>query len=90
MVHRLKAVYAQGHRQLGHQSMIFAAAFIVTLIVGIFFGSDGLLEYFKVFRGASTTTLEAGAILILASAIPFIGMGMAIGAMDEAMANQRR
>jgi hypothetical protein len=70
--------------------MLLGAVFIVTFVVGIFFGSDGLLEYFKVIAGAPTATLEAGAVLILASAIPFLGMGMAIDAADEARANQNR
>lgn len=90
MVQRPMTGLAKLHQQFGYQSTLLGAAFCIIFMLGIFFGSDGLLEYFKVIAGRSTMTLETGAILMLASAIPFLAMGMAVRAKDEEMADQRR
>lgn len=90
MVNRPMTGLAKVHEQFGYQSTILGAAFVVIFMLGIFFGSDGLLEYFRVISGRPTITLETGAILMLASAIPFLGMGMAVRAKDEELADGAR
>jgi hypothetical protein len=79
-------LFATIRRQFGPQTLILAGLFIIALTVSILVSADGLLEYFKVIAGQPTPTLEAGAMLFLATAIPFLAMGMSISA--EAMARE--
>ena len=60
--------------------MLFGALFIVTLVIAAFVDLDGVLEYYKLIRGSAPTTLETGAVISMASAVPFLAMGMSISA----------
>jgi hypothetical protein len=76
-------------REFGQRSVLFGALFILTLIVGGFVDLDGVLEYFKVIAGSPFPTLETGAIISMASAAPFLAMGMSISAATHRKQTER-
>lgn len=84
---RTRNLLAMARREFGRQTLLLGALFIVTLTVGIFVGTDGLLEHFKVIAGRPVTTLEAGAIIFLLSAVALLAMGMSVSA--EVMAREK-
>jgi hypothetical protein len=67
-------------REFSRKTVLLGAIFIVTLVAGAFVGLDGVLEYYKLISGSARTTLETGAIISMASAVPFLAMGMSISA----------
>ncbi|MGH6725048.1 MAG: hypothetical protein ACREB8_00710 [Pseudolabrys sp.] len=80
MYDRLKKIakrYEFSRRTLG-----LGALFIVTAVVALFVDVDALMHYFRIIGRTSPITLETGAIISLASAIPFLATGMSISA-DE-------
>jgi hypothetical protein len=66
--------------ELSLRTLLFGALFIATLGVASYVDLTGLLEYFKVVRGAAAETLETGATISAACAVPFLAMGMSIAA----------
>lgn len=77
---QLRKVLTATRREFSRRSVLFGALFIVTLVVAAFVDLDGVLEYYKLIRGSAPTTLEMGAIVSMASAVPFLAMGMSISA----------
>ena len=69
---------ASQRREFSHRTLAFGALFIVTAGVAIFVDLDAVMHYFRVIGRMSPITLETGAIISLASAIPFLAMGMSI------------
>ncbi|MFZ0403834.1 MAG: hypothetical protein WAL03_22420 [Pseudolabrys sp.] len=60
------------------------ALFIVTAAAAVFVDLDAVMHYFRIIGRMSPMTLETGAVISLASAIPFLAMGMSIAKdMDE-------
>ena len=62
------------------RTMLLGALFIATLGVASYVDLTGLLEYFKVVKGAAAMTLETGATISAGCAVPFLAMGMSIAA----------
>ncbi len=75
------------HREFSRQSMLLGVFFIITLFIAAFVDLDALLRYFKLLSGSPNTVLEAGAILSLGAAVPFLAMGMSIA--DDVRRNER-
>jgi hypothetical protein len=73
-------VFTTKRREFNRLSMLLGALFLITFVVAVFVGLDGMLEYFKLVRGSPLTTLETGAIITSASAVAFLAMGMSISA----------
>jgi hypothetical protein len=80
MHYRLREVLTRTLREFSRRTVLLGGLFIITLVVAIFVDLDGLLEYFKLVTGSAFTTVETGAVITLASAVPFLGMGMSISA----------
>lgn len=80
-------LFATVHRQFSRQTLVLAGLFITALTVSILVSADGLLEYFKVIAGRPATTLEVGAMLFVATTVPFLAMGMSIS--GEAMEREK-
>jgi hypothetical protein len=76
----LRNVLTAARREFGRRSILFGALFIATLVVAAFVDLDGVLEYYKLIRGSAPMTLETGAVISMASAVPFLAMGMSISA----------
>ena len=66
--------------EFGRRTWLLGALFIATLGLASFVDLTGLLEYFKIVRGATQMTLEAGATMSAGCAVPFLAMGMSIAA----------
>jgi hypothetical protein len=67
-------------REFSRKTVLLGAIFIVTLVAAAFVDLDGVLEYYKLISGSAPMTLETGAIISMASAVPFLAMGMSISA----------
>jgi hypothetical protein len=80
MYGHLRNVLTKTRREFGRRSILFGALFIATLVVAAFVDLDGVLEYYKLIHGSAPMTLETGAVISMASAIPFLAMGMSISA----------
>jgi hypothetical protein len=80
---RLRKVLTATRREFSRKTVLFGALFVGTLAVGAFVGLDGVLEYYKLIRGSAPMTLETGAIISMASAVPFLAMGMSISADQD-------
>ena len=65
-------------REFSRRTLALGALFIVTAGVAIFVDLDAVMHYFLIIGRMSPITLETGAIISLASAIPFLAMGMSI------------
>lgn len=76
----LRSFLTAVRREFGRRSILFGALFIATLVIATFVDLDGVLEYYRLIRGSAPMTLETGAIISMASAIPFLAMGMSISA----------
>ena len=88
MSYILRKILAATRREFSRRTVLFGALFIVTLVVAFFVDLDGVLEYYRLVTGSPLATLEMGAIISSASAVPFLAMGMSICAdMDR---KQRR
>lgn len=71
-------------RQFSRQSVLLASLLTIALVVAVFVYLDGVLQYSYLVTGSPLTTLEMGAIISSASAVPFLAMGMFISAdMDR-------
>jgi len=77
---QLRIVLTGKHREFSRQTVLLGALFILTLVIATFVDLDGVLEYYRLIRGSASTTLETGAIISIASAVPFLAMGMSISA----------
>jgi hypothetical protein len=62
------------------RTLLLGALFIATFGVASYVDLTGLLEYFKVVKGAAAMTLETGATISAGCAVPFLAMGMSIAA----------
>jgi hypothetical protein len=78
MDYQKKEAFTAKHREFSHRTIGLAAVFVVTFVAAVFVDLDGLMHYFNIIGRASPMTLETGAIISLASAIPFLAMGMSI------------
>ena len=76
----LRNVLTAARREFGRRSILFGALFVATLVIAAFVDLDGVLEYYKLIRGSAPMTLETGAVISMASAVPFLAMGMSISA----------
>ena len=72
-----------GRRKFSYRSILFAAVFVIALVVSVGIDAAGVLEYFKVVAGAANDTLELGAIMTVASIAPMLAMGFSITADYE-------
>jgi hypothetical protein len=86
MRNQSKTFSATTHHQLSRQSLVLAGLFILALAVSILVSADGLLEYFKVIAGKPSPTLEMGAMLFMATSVPFLAKGMSVS--GDAMARE--
>ena len=66
--------------EFSRRTWLFGALFIATFGVASYVDLTGLLEYFKIVRGAAAMTLETGATISAGCAVPFLAMGMSIAA----------
>ena len=80
MDYQQSEVQAPKRREYSLLSMLLSALFVVTLAVAVFVDSDGVLEYFQLVSGSPLPTLEMGAFISAACAVPFLMMGMSISA----------
>jgi hypothetical protein len=80
MYYRLRKVLTGKLSEFSRRTVLSGGLFISTLVVAVFVDLDGLLEYFKLVTGSAFTTVETGAVITLASAVPFLAMGMSISA----------
>ena len=62
------------------RTLLLGALFIATFGVASYVDLTGLLEYFKLVKGAAAMTLETGATISAGCAVPFLAMGMSIAA----------
>ncbi len=67
-------------RKFSTLSIILGTLFIIAIFVAVFVDLVGLLQYFSLISGSATATLEAGAIITVASIAPFLAMGFSISA----------
>ena len=86
MNYRLKQILTTRHREFSRKSLQLGGLLIVMLVVAAFVDLDAMLRYFKFIGGSARTTLETGAIISLATAIPFLAMGMSIS--DDVRRNE--
>ena len=86
MDYRVRQVPTTKHREFSRQSILLGVFFIVTLFIAAFVDLDALLRYFKLIGGAPNSVLEAGAIISLGTAVPFLAMGMSIA--DDVRRNE--
>lgn len=90
MDHRSRTIFAFKRRDLSYRSLLLGAAFVAVLIAASFVDLDAMLRYFQVIgHGSPLMTLETGAIISIASAVPFLAMGMSISA-DSYRAQRER
>jgi hypothetical protein len=66
--------------EFSRRTWLLGALFIAMLGVASYVDLTGLLEYFKIVRGAAAMTLETGATISAGCAVPFLAMGMSIAA----------
>ncbi len=90
MEYQQREILAAKRREFSRKSMMFGGAFILTAIAALFVDLTGVLEYFKVFAGSASTTLETGAIISGVTAVPFLAMGMSISADSYRRARESR
>jgi hypothetical protein len=69
-----------GLRKFSLRSLSFGGLFIIALLVATCIDLTGVLEYCKVIGAPSSSTLELGAILTVASIAPFLAMGFSVSA----------
>jgi hypothetical protein len=67
-------------REYSLRSVLLIALFVITFMVAVFIDLDGVLEYLKLVAGSPRDTVEMGAIITAASAVPFLMMGMSMSA----------
>ena len=80
MDHRNNNALTEKWREFSRRSLALAAIFVITAIAAVFVDLDGVLEYYKWLSGSAAPTLEMGAMISIASAVPFLAMGMSISA----------
>ena len=80
MDYRNSRPFTAKRREFSYRSLALGAVFVVTAIVAVFVDLDGVLEYYKILSGAPAGTLEMGAFISIASAVPFLAMGMSVSA----------
>jgi len=80
MIRQLKKIATR--REFSRRTLGFGMLFILTGAAALFVDVDALMHYFSIIGRMSPMTLESGAIISLASAIPFLATGMSISA-DE-------
>jgi len=82
---------ARRRHAFSRRTLVFAAACIAAFVVAGFVDLDAVLSYFKVIgHGAPMMTLETAAIISIASAVPFLAMGMSISADSYDVRRRRR
>ena len=62
------------------RSMLFGTLFIIAFVLAVFVDIIGVLQHFDIVSGWPPTTLEMGAVITSASAVPLLLMGMSISA----------
>src|SRR5665213_1300343 len=67
-------------REYSLRSVLLIALFVITFMVAVFIDLDGALEYLKLVAMSPRDTVEMGAVITAASAVPFLMMGMSISA----------
>ena len=80
MDYQPKQAFTPKLREFSFRTLGLGALFIITAVTAIFVDLDGVLEYFKILSGSPGMTLEMGAFISIASAVPFLAMGMSISA----------
>ena len=75
-----RQVLTMKRREFSLRSMLLGAVFIVGLVVAIFIDLAGVLQYFNLVSVLPSTTLEIGAAITTATAVPFLALGMSISA----------
>ena len=81
---------AAWRRDFSRRTLVFGAASIAVLVIAGFVDLDAVLSYFKVIgHGSPMMTLETGAMLSIACAVPLLATGMSISA-DSYRAERRR
>lgn len=90
MNHQARNAVAHRSRNFSRRTLFLGAACIAAFVVASFIDLDALLSYFKVIgHGSPLMTLETGALVSIACAVPFLATGMSISA-DAHAAQQRR
>ncbi|HEX5213056.1 MAG TPA: hypothetical protein VFW22_15130 [Pseudolabrys sp.] len=88
MNHQVRNAFAHRTRNFSRRTLFLGAACLAAFVVASFIDLDAVLSYFKVIgHGSPLTTLETGAIVSIACAVPFLATGMSISA--DAYAAQR-
>lgn len=67
-------------REFSRRTVIFGGVCVLTFVVASFVDIDALLEYFRVIKGATASTLEDAAMISMVCAVPFLATGMSISA----------
>jgi len=80
MDYRQRNGFLSLRHEFSRRSLLWGALFILAIVVGTFVDVDALLDYLKVLHGSASETVEFGAVLFAASAVPFLAMGMSISA----------
>jgi hypothetical protein len=80
MDYRQRQALPAALRKFSLRSLLFGAVFIAALLGATFIDLTGVLEYCKVIGAPSSSTLELGAILTVASIAPFLAMGFSVSA----------
>jgi len=73
-----RKVFTTKFSGLSRRTVLVGTALIASLCVASLVDLTAVLEYFKIIRGATIATLETGATISLACAIPFLALGMSI------------
>jgi hypothetical protein len=72
-------VLTMKHHEFSLRSQLMIALFVIMLVAVVFVDLIGVLEYFNlVSESPVTSTLETGALVSAAIAVPFLAMGMSI------------
>lgn len=80
MDYRQRNVFSSLRHEFSRRTLLWGALFIFAIVVGTFVDLDAFLDYLKVLHGSPSETVEFGAVIFAASAVPFLAMGMSISA----------
>jgi hypothetical protein len=73
-----RRIFTTEYTGFSRRTVLLGLALIASLCVASLVDLTATLEYFKIIRGATIATLETGATISLACAIPFLALGMSI------------